>query len=69
MQIVVGEGGCTKSSVVNSVLDIQQGSHVSDALFSILLNDRRKAIEEAEIHIYADDVIVVGTATNLQDLE
>lgn len=68
-QIVVGEGGQTRSSPLDILLGVPQGSSVSNILFSILMNDLPEAIQEGHVLMYADDVAAVVSAPSTEGLE
>lgn len=68
-QIVVGDGGNVTSSELRNLMGVPQGSCLSNTLFGILLNDLPKAIEGAEIFMYADDVTAVVSTPVERELE
>jgi hypothetical protein len=68
-QVVVGGGGSAISSELRNLMGVPQGSCLSNTLFGILLNDLPKAIEGAEIFMYADDVTAVVSTPVERELE
>lgn len=68
-QMVVADGGETKSDPLGTVMGVAQGSSVSNILFSLLLNDLPEHVTEGEAYMYADDVAVVVSALSLDQLE
>lgn len=68
-QIVVADGGETKSDPLGTVMGVAQGSSVSNILFSLLLNDLPEHVTEGEAYMYADDVAIVVSAPSVDRLE
>lgn len=68
-QVVVGDGGETRSDPLTVGMGVAQGSSVSNILFSILLNDLPDFVASGKIFMYADDVAAVITAKTQIELE
>lgn len=68
-QVVVSDGGETKSDPLSPVMGVAQGSSVSNILFSLLLNDLPVSALGSEIFMYADDVAAIVTAGTSDELE
>jgi hypothetical protein len=68
-QVVVTDGGNVRSEPVSTTMGVEQGSSISNILFSLLLNDLPDAIQAGDIYMYADDVAAVVCAPDINKLE